>query len=509
MARLHTPQPAASPGSDRAWITFDNVTLRVRTRRVFSGLSWKIQPDQNWLVLGPNGSGKSTLMQAIVGETPVVGGSLRRHNARAMPKAIGHVSFERHQRIIAREQGRDEARFFSGNLDSHQTTAEFIARSLRRNAQVPSRHSAALIDVLQLQDLLDRPLRALSTGEIRKVMIAQAVMQSQGLVLLDEPFEGLDTHSRDHLAAMIERLIEQGVRVMLATHRIAYALSAFTHVIGLKDCAVFCQGRREAMLTPKNLSHLYAAAPGDAHRHIALKPKRSAAKPNKPRRPLIDIRNACVRYGDHSVFQNLSWKFMPDQNWAVVGPNGAGKSTLLRLISADHPQAYANQIYLFGRRRGTGESIWEIKQRMGIISSEFQIRYRKPLRALEVILSGFFDSVGLYRRATNDQRATARQWSQQLDLSALEDRRFDHLSYGEQRMTLLARAMVKSPDLLILDEPCQGLDPSNRKRILALIDRIGGQSPTRLLYVTHQPTEMPACITHVLDLQHNTSRRLD
>jgi molybdate transport system ATP-binding protein len=168
------------------------------------------------------------------------------------------------------------------------------------------------------------------------------------------------------------------------------------------------------------------------------------------------------------------------------------------MISGDHPQAYANEITLFGRRRGRGESIWEIKAPIGMISSELQIGYRKRITALEVVLSGFHDSVGLYRRSTPLQKETAWDWLRCLGIPDQADRPFPQLSQGEQRMILLARALVKSPALLILDEPCQGLDRENRRRFLSLIDAVGRHTPTHILYVTHHPEEIPACTTHIL-----------
>jgi molybdate transport system ATP-binding protein len=173
------------------------------------------------------------------------------------------------------------------------------------------------------------------------------------------------------------------------------------------------------------------------------------------------------------------------------------------MITGDHPQAYANEIYLFGKRRGSGESIWDIKQRLGVVSSELQVNYRKPISAFDVVLSGFFDSVGLYHRADSRQVAAAQDWINRLGLSHLKEKRYDLLSFGERRMILLARAVVKNPEILVLDEPCQGLDPANRRRILRLVDVIGRQPHTQVLYVSHYPEEMPACITHHLHLTTN------
>jgi molybdate transport system ATP-binding protein len=186
------------------------------------------------------------------------------------------------------------------------------------------------------------------------------------------------------------------------------------------------------------------------------------------------------------------------ENWVILGPNGSGKTTLLDVISGDNTQAYANEVYLFGRRRGSGESIWDIKERIGIISAEFQIRYRKPITAFGTVLSGFFDSVGLYRNATLMQRDNAERWMEILGIADLADRKFNRLSYGQQRMVLLARSMVKMPMVLILDEPYQGLDRANRRRILDAIDVIGNRSGTHIIYVTHYPDELPVCMTHML-----------
>ena len=219
-----------------------------------------------------------------------------------------------------------------------------------------------------------------------------------------------------------------------------------------------------------------------------------------PNTVVIEVKKAGVHYQGLSVFKSLDWTVKRGENWSITGPNGSGKSTLLQMVTGDHPQAYANEIYLFGRKRGSGESIWEIKQRLGMVSSEFQVNYRKPISAFEVVLSGFFDSVGLYRRADAEQKKIAQTWLDRLELGPLQEKRFDLLSFGERRMILLARAVVKSPEILVLDEPCQGLDPANRNRIIALMDVIGRQSHTQILYVSHHLEEMPDCITHHLDL---------
>ena len=180
---------------------------------------------------------------------------------------------------------------------------------------------------------------------------------------------------------------------------------------------------------------------------------------------LVEIKNTTVKYGKLLVIDNLNWSLEKGENWAVLGPNGSGKSTLVNLILGDNLQAYANDIYLFGKRKGSGETVWDIKKKIGFVSSGLQIHYRKQILAHDVILSGFFDSIGLYRHATPEQQLIAQGWIETLGISEKSKKRFNQLSYGEKRLILIARAMVKSPPLLIMDEPCQGLDKENRKMI--------------------------------------------
>jgi molybdate transport system ATP-binding protein len=215
---------------------------------------------------------------------------------------------------------------------------------------------------------------------------------------------------------------------------------------------------------------------------------------------LVEMKDTTVKYGHLVALDRLNWSMKRGENWAILGPNGAGKSTLVKLILGENPQAYANQIFLFGKRRGSGETIWEIKKRMGVVSAELQVQYRKKMSAYEVIASGFFDSIGLYQAPTPQQREAVERWVDLLKIKDLAKEPYHQLSFGQKRMILLARAMVKSPILLIADEPCHGLDVVNRRRILKILERIG-QTQTNLLYITDRRDEILPCITHVMRLQ--------
>ncbi len=347
--------------------------------------------------------------------------------------------------------------------------------------------------------LLERGVRRLSTGEMRRVLIARALLRSPWLLILDEPFGGLDPASRQDLHATVGRLVKGGTQVILVTHHADEIFEACSHVICLKEGRVLARGRREDLLTPERMRALYARRAGRRAARPAPEPPSTPA--GAPRTPiLVEMKNVTVAYGTRIVLDRVDWTVRRGENWAVQGPNGSGKSTLLRLITGDHPQAYANDIRLFGRPRGSGETVWEIKGRIGMVSPEFQIRFHRRMTVMDMVLSGFFDSVGLYRRASAQQRAAARRWVEHLGLAGLAGAAADRISYGERRMALIARAMVKSPEILVLDEPCQGLDRGNREMVIDMVNQVGTRTATCLVYVTHRPEEIPACIAHVLVL---------
>lgn len=463
-------------------IAFSDAAIRLRDRRVVRSLTWTIRPGENWAVVGPNGAGKSSLARALAGELPVVAGRVRRHLP--IPDVAG-VSFESGRRLLARESLRAEADHFAGRIDGGTRVAEELGP-----APGPSVR-------LGFSGVERRAIDHLSTGELRKLLILRALARNPRLLVLDEPFDGLDADARRALSGFLTDRMAAGVQLVLVTHRSEELLPGISHILSLEEGTVVGAGP-------------LAGFPREAHPSLSVRrtdpvngrPLPSAPEPAAPPPSvLIEMTDVAVRYGDTPVFSGLSWRVERGVHWAVSGPNGAGKTSLLRMIAGDHPQAYANRIRLFGRRRGTGETIWDIRRRVGRVSGDLQLRYRRPVTALEAVLSGFFDSVGLFRRATEAQQAAAGEWLRLLDMGEHADRPFDHLSGGEQRMVLMARAAVKRPWLLILDEPCQGLDPNHRARVLALADRIGRDGATTLLWVTHHPAETPACVRRRLRFQ--------
>lgn len=478
----------------RPLITVRCGAARVRDRIVLPDVSWEITAGQNWTVLGPNGSGKSTLMKVLTGDVPLVGGEII-HHPPVTEESIGHVSFEKHEELIAEDELADHARDFAGD------EGFLVVRDVLTACPDEINKTDKTWGRYGVSRLLERPLRSLSTGEIRKVLIARELARKPPVLVLDEPFGGLDARSSRNLAARLEVLMRKGLHLILVTNRRDEILPGITHLLLIRDGRIMFQGEKDAAFRHRGWKDI--SRPGKIRQSAVIPVIRRKAKPGADRsRPqaVIDIRNATVIYNGVTVLDRLNWTVRPGENWAVTGPNGSGKSTLLALIAGDHPQAYANEIYLFGRRRGSGESIWDIKKRIGFVSSEFQVRYRKPLSAFAVAASGFFDSVGLYREIDSGKRRRVRDLFELFGIKEIAGSMFNRLSYGERRMVLLARAMVKCPELLLLDEPCQGLDERNRRLIMDIVEFIGTRTETRLIYVTHRRDEIPACIDRELKL---------
>ena len=509
MTRDAGPAPAATgDAADRGSVlarivaSVDHITVRVRDRHILADTSWQLREGEQWAVIGPNGSGKSSLVRALAGLAPTSAGAVE-VNLEGGRDAIGHVSFELQEALIRRED--DRCLMGATTPDGGLSARELLFDGTDAAA------AASLAAFFEVEALLDRPVRVLSTGEMRRALIARALARLPRLLILDEPFDGLDASSRAALRERLGALARSGTQMVLVVHRLDEILPEITHAVLVRDCRVEEMGPREHVLTQERLLHLYAKPGppgGDATALMPSARKSPALSHPAPAaaEPLVEMRGITVRYRDTVVLAGLNWVMRRHENWGILGPNGCGKTTLLALIYGDNLQAYSNDVRLFGRRRGSGESLWEIRGRIGIVSAALQIGYRRPLTVREVVESGFFDSIGLYRHPAEAQAAAADGWIARLGISPLAERPFDQLSFGERRMSLVARAMVKSPELLLLDEPCEGLDPSNRKAVLALIDRIGFESETSILYVSHLEDELPRCLTHTLRLDGKAER---
>jgi molybdate transport system ATP-binding protein len=350
-----------------------------------------------------------------------------------------------------------------------------------------------IYELFHLEDLLDKYIILLSSGELRKYKLAASLFTKPKVLIMENPFIGLDAETRDQLKALLGMLArEQGLQIILVLAKTDEIPEFITHIVEVRDMRVM----------PKKAAGAKEAKRLDAQKMDSLRDSKEKKGSLGPE--VIRFNKVSIRYGERTILRDLDWTVRRGEHWALSGQNGSGKSTLLSLVCADNPQGYACDISLFGHRRGSGESIWDIKRHIGYVSPEMHRSYKQNIPAIQIVASGLKDTVGLYVRANEEEKEQCRKWLRRLGIGHLENRNFMEMSSGEQRLVLVARAFVKEPDLLILDEPLHGLDDENRVMVKALVDEYCQNPDVTLIYVTHYQEELPQSIDHSIYLERQT-----
>lgn len=429
----------------------------------------EILPGQSWGIVGRNGSGKSTLAESLAEKYH---GSL--------------VSFEVEDRLLEREIREDDSEFLD-RVDFGRSVRELI-----EEVCPPDGNLESLASTLGLFDLLEQGFLTLSTGERRRLMLARTFIQNPTLLILDEPFDGLDQAFRTPLKKLLK-----GRDLVIVANRLSDLEGLVSHLACVENGQCLLAGERDEVIANETFQHLMEL---DCE-SVKIPEGKSG---DAPAGALVEMKNVTVIHGGREIISSLDWTVERGQNWKISGPNGCGKSTLVNLVTGDHSQCYSNDVTVMGVRRGSGETVWDIKALIGIVSPTLHQQHRVGANALTVVASGFYDSVGIYQAVEPEHLRVARDWLELVGMNAVAKRPFRSLSYGQQRLLLIARALVKQPPLLILDEPCQGLDPMNRTLVLGVIDRIVSTGLTQILYITHEPEDRLECVTH--ELRHDGER---
>ena len=340
-------------------------------------------------------------------------------------------------------------------------------------------HQQHLYDLFQFHSLLDKYVISLSSGELRKFQIIKTLLAAPTTLILDNPFIGLDAETRQQLKKLFLTLSkERNLTIYLVVARVEDIPEYIDEIIWKTPETDFTS-------SPTHLS--------DEKRQAILSHAQSSDYSCSDE--VVRMNDITIKYGEKTILSHINWTVRKGDCWALCGQNGSGKSTLLSLICADNPQAYACDISLFGRKRGSGESIWEIKRHIGYVSPEMHRSYHHNIPVIQVMASGLKDTVGLYTRTNEAEREKCRWWMRIFGIEHLETRPFLSLSSGEQRLVLVARAFVKDPQLLILDEPLHGLDNQKRALVKDIIETYSEKPNKTLIMVTHYEEDLPKCFT--------------
>ena len=521
------------------FISINECRIESARGTLLENVSWKMSSKEAWLVVGANGSGKANFLNALAGD-----------GARFVPNKDGAffsnvfensteiISLEKAAALIEEERANDESEYVEGGVDHGRTARVFLCegilgKKIRRqtNGEFEIPEMAARLEnfpevkLCGIENILDRGLKYLSTGEIRRTYLCRALLGKKRLLILSDPFAGLDAQSRkillDFFDGIATRQLKNSCEESGAFPRIILSMERFNEIPESINCVLefsknaisFCGSRREyeeilsqrqkenSDFREKNKIEFKQTVQNLVAENSA---ENFSDEKFSAEKILVEMRGVNVGWGEHRVLRDLSWTLRRGEHWLIRGPNGSGKTTFLELITGDNMQVFCNDVKIFGARRGSGETIWDIKKRLGIVSYRLHVEYRMVgQNLLGVIVSGFHDSIGLYEAASDVEIAAAKKWLALGGFSGRENEQFSNLSYGEQRAILILRASVKSPEILILDEPCHGLDENFRQKILDLLETIAESGTTTLLHVTHDPSEALACEKNILEFLLN------
>ena len=469
------------------------LTVQLSGKTVLDDVSFEINEGECLAVVGPSGSGKSSLIKVLAGNY-FSRGSVKFQTENGHLPYIVNISQQHHFKNLS----NTSSFYYQQRFNSIDSEDAGMVNDVLKNICSSEDTLTETLELLGIMHIRYTRLIQLSNGEHKRFQLAKAILQEADWLLLDSPYTGLDVRARKLLNEIIDKLVAKGIYVLMVTDAYTEMPSSVTHVALLnkgklkeKVCCKEFESKRDVLLkknevSPFNIKAAEEVVPAYDYDEFAV---------------AIKMINTNIVYNNRKILDNINWEVNKGECWSVSGHNGSGKSTLLSLITGDNPQAFANEIYLFDKKKGSGESIWDIKQKIGFVSPELHHYFDAGCSCFEVVASGLFDTIGLFRQLSKKQTEILKQWMLLLHINEFEKRLFKQLSNGEQRLILLARALVKNPPLLILDEPCQGLDAQVSERFIALINDICVTMKKTLVYVSHYQAEIPVCVTHNLKLE--------
>ncbi|HEY6641875.1 ATP-binding cassette domain-containing protein [Povalibacter sp.] len=472
-------------------IELSNCSLILDDHTVLDDVNFALRQGERWALLGPNGSGKSMLLKMLRGDvwpTPTgrerrlyrLDGAVSREPA-GSKELIAYVGPERQDKYIRHDWDLTVLQVVTSGLFNEDIPLTSPTRSQRAKIERVLRRFG-------LWALRDRSILSLSYGQRRLTLVARAFASPARVLLLDEVFNGLDARVKGKLKRALERP-RGGHDWIISSHRPAELPKNLTHVARIAAGKIESAGRATQGFVAT------AKAEKRRKKHRAAVIPSNHAKRSAKAQWLVRIRNADIYRDYRPVIRNLNWTLARGENWAVLGANGSGKSTLLSMIYGDLHPALGGTIERHGISRGTRIENW--KARVSWVSPELQANYFAASSLEEIVVSGRYSSIGLNEPATRADLAAATKWLQFFGLESLRHRGPRRVSYGQMRRALFARAMINEPELLLLDEPCNGLDGDARGQILDVIQRLA-ESGTQIMMAVHDADDIVPAVSKVL-----------
>ena len=488
-------------------IKIEKGVTRMPEWRMAEPVDFELCDAEHIAIVGPNGGGKSMLVDILIGRHPLIMTEPQYDfSPSTKPLAADNIKY-----ITFRDSyGDSDGTYF---LQQRWNQQEIDEETPRVGSELEKAYHMAgevtperralqshLYQLFHIEHLMDKYLILMSSGELRKYQLTKALLTDPRVLIMDNPFIGLDAETRDQLKELLSLLArERHLQVVLVLSKTDDIPDFITHVVEVKDMRVGTKMTREEYVTNRQPNPSRVLDEEMENTIVNLPYKDNDYNSDE----VVEMNKVSIIYGERTILKELDWTVRNGERWALSGQNGAGKSTLLSLVCADNPQSYACDISLFGNPRGSGESIWDIKKHIGYVSPEMHRSYHRDIPAIRIVASGLKDTVGLYAKPNESEYDICRLWMKIFGLEGKENTSFLKLSSGEQRLVLVARAFVKDPQLLILDEPLHGLDNRNRRLVKDVIEAFCRRRNKTLIMVTHYKEELPACIDHSIFLRRH------
>ena len=487
-----------------SFLNMQDISIRYPGKSPFENICFQLNEGEHVALVGENFALINAMMDAVSGRAIVSKGKVEYDFMQKVKKDendllhslspyhyIAYLSSAHHIKSLSGVHESYYQQRYNAQDSENSLTVEKYLSGIRSTTGNLFWNLDKVVEKLQLENLLNEHVIKLSNGETKRVRLAAAILQNPVILLLDHPFTGIDVAYRKQMQQLIHEISQSGITIIMSTSETEIP-ECITHV------TFFNKDDSLRHFTKKEFHeyHIPTRLKVDQEILTTLLKKEEFPHFNF----IVKMENVSIRYGDHIILKDINWTIKQGERWSLSGPNGAGKTTLLSLINADNPQAFANNIILFDRKKGSGESIWDIKSKIGFFSPELFQFFPLNTTCLATVESGFFDTMGLFRKVALSMKTTAMNWLKLMKMDHLANKPLRTITPGEKRLCLLARALVKNAPLLILDEPCQGLNQSEKIFMKEIIDSICRQTNLTLIYVSHYVEEIPESVTRRFEL---------